>query len=136
MPEEAAHEEANMMRAQVRMEDKKEQLTAEDYEQALEAVLELKRLAEEEPTTVKVLYEAARVARYMGAGFGNLFADIYESLKSSVTGDKKPPMRFDSPFDPLSKTLDDAAEKLRVLKDQAEFQPRRDRINLEKDQAK
>ena len=62
----AAHEEANMVRAQLRMENKVEKLTAEDYKQALEAVQELKRLAKEEPAanlTGPVIEDTPVVAR-------------------------------------------------------------------------
>jgi hypothetical protein len=90
MSEEEAHEEANMVRAKigvspesgkvelrgegpVQREDREP--TAEDYDKALAAVEELKRVAEEEPNALKILNRVSNAVETLVRipGFGVAF---------------------------------------------------------------
>lgn len=66
-----AQEEANMLQVKLRKWASRE-LTAKDYDQALEAVEEMKRLAEAEPASLALLNSLVRIAEK--AGFGLMMA--------------------------------------------------------------
>jgi len=118
-----AQEEANMMRAKLEANPERtgqvmetgEKITAEDYDKALEVVEEMKRMAEEEPASKKVMYEMARLAtksKY-GIRIGLTYLSTLPDAFWATAGLK------DERKEALGK-LDDAASELRKLKAEAE----------------
>ena len=60
-----AHDETNMVRAKLHLSPEESYLkpkTGEEYDEALAVVEAIKRMAEAEPLSEKVLYEIARLA--------------------------------------------------------------------------
>ena len=63
MSEEEAHEEANMLRGFLKKNGyEDEDIDAEILDETLQIVEDIKRLAEEEPATTKVLFKLGRIA--------------------------------------------------------------------------
>jgi hypothetical protein len=110
--EDEAHAEANMLRVKLK-EIVHREPTSEDYDKALQAVEEMKRLAEEEPAFAKVLHEAARIGnRY--------FQDAAEGLLWALTLGKRPDERDLLNREEFLNMFEDAASQLEVLKKDAE----------------
>ena len=63
LKKEEAQEKANMMKAVAEKASSKseEKLSKEDYDRALEVVEEIKKMAEKEPTTEKILFKLSRL---------------------------------------------------------------------------
>src|SRR6185369_14019155 len=94
---------------------------AEDYDDALRAVEELRQAAEREPALLRGLYAFARVSHYLAGSAGDFAAEVCESLKGLVTDERGPlasdPRRTSMKNFPA--VLDDAAVKFRILKGRA-----------------
>jgi hypothetical protein len=119
-PSESEERRLNLEKAQgiagltlehLRAEGKKEGWTGEDYEQALRAVEELKGLAEEEPGTKKALFALSRLPSRMA----EMVLDGLASAGSFNAGAERP-----EHINLVPEFLNDAANKLKALKDQAE----------------
>ena len=94
MNENEAHDEANMLRAKVGVSSETGKIpeavspfyegdyaegkepTAEDYDNALAALEELKKIAEEEPSTVKILHKLRDLPMKVGSGLDLAFRAI------------------------------------------------------------
>ena len=127
-----AHEEANMMKVLARanhdqhenilasekpadwnMETKN--LTAEDYDKALEVVEEMKKMVEEEPLTEKVIFKLARLSAKSVYGFQKLLTHLSTLPDSFIaTGGI---IREENE---TLKKLNDASSELQKLKAEAE----------------
>jgi hypothetical protein len=134
MSEEEAHEEANMLRARLGVSpesgkvegpDQREdrQPTAEDYDKALAAVEELKRVAEEEPNALKILNRMtnAMEALIRIPGFGVAFlARLSHALAGSEPGGPKERWKRSAALTDALAEFDDAESQLRRLKAKGE----------------
>ena len=134
MSEEEAHEEANALRAKIGVSpesgkveglDQREdrEVTAEDYDKALAAVEELKRLTEEEPNAVKILNRVSNAAEMLLRipGFGVMFlARVSHALIGPEPGGPGERWRRNEVLTSLMTEFDDAESQLRRLKTKGE----------------
>ncbi|MCX6763903.1 MAG: hypothetical protein NTZ97_04220, partial [Candidatus Moranbacteria bacterium] len=115
---EEAHDLANMMKVELgaipAYEKYLKPTTAEEYDKALEVVEEIKRMAEEEPLTQKVLYEIARLAVKSSYGVAEVLAALPESNPNLKYGETML-WKIDNNKTELLKKLEDATMKLRKL---------------------
>jgi hypothetical protein len=138
MSEEEAHEEANMVRAKigvspesgkvelrgegpVQREDREP--TAEDYDKALAAVEELKRVAEEEPNALKILNRVSNAVETLVRipGFGVAFLmRLSHALAGVEPGGPKERWKRSAVLTEALAEFDDAESQLRRLKAKGE----------------
>jgi hypothetical protein len=112
--EDVAQEEANMMKAKLEGDELGRKLTAEDYDKALEVVEEIKRMAEEEPTTEKILFKFARLTAKSAYGVQKILTYLSTLPDSFIaTGGIKREEKE------TLKKFEDAASELRKLRDEA-----------------
>jgi len=84
-----------------------EETTTGDYNRAFEAIQQLKKLAEEEPATKKILYKVGRIIHDVGKVPGAMLSALLHNVESGGEG------RIDA-------FLTDAEEALRILKERGE----------------
>lgn len=134
MGEEEAHEEANVLRAKIGVSpesgkvegpDQREdrQPTMEDYDEALAAVEELKRLTEAEPETVKILNRVSNAAETLIKipGFGVAFLmRLSHALAGPEPGGPRERWKRSAALTDAMAEFDDAASQLRRLKAKGE----------------
>jgi len=117
-----AHEEANMMRVKLGVDpefgwkENGRMPTAEDYDRALKVVEKMKRMAEKEPLTKKVLIELARLATKSAFGLYKGFAFIASGPWAGDIAAREAGREEEG----VLNKLDDAASDLRKLKAEAE----------------
>jgi len=130
MSEEEAHEEANVLRAKIGVSpeggkvegpDQREdrEATAEDYDKAMTAVEELKRMAEEEPNALKILNRVTNAAETLVRipGFGVAFLmRLSHALAGPEPGGPKERWKRSAALTEALAEFDDAASQLRRLK--------------------
>ena len=100
------------------------EVTSEDYDKAFEAVEEIKRLAEEEPTTAKVLYQIGtivhNIGRIPGGIVNGLLFQLIQGTKTewerSIDRARGKGMPLDEIDDWFKEALTDAGKNLRILK--------------------
>jgi hypothetical protein len=107
-----AHDEANLLRAKLR-EIVNRDPTPEDYDNALRAVNELKRLAENEPEFERIFLRMIQVAnKYLHIGIDRLMSLLAPEIEED-------PANI-STKDWHTHMFDDASSRLKNLKDEAE----------------
>jgi hypothetical protein len=128
--EEEAHDEANMLRTKIGVSPKSGKVeepdmrqdrepTAEDYDRALAAVDELKRIAEEEPNGLKLLEKANSAVDSLLKipTFGVLFLTrVSHSLIGPEPGGPKERWKRNAGITDLIAEFDDAKGQLQTLK--------------------
>ena len=134
MGEEEAHEEANMMRSKLRVSPESGKIegfdprqdrepTAKDYEEALTAVENLKRMAEEDPDSLatwkKVNDVIDRLIFLPGWGVGYLARLSHALIGPEPGGPKERWKRNAEMTEPMAE-VDGIERELRMLKDKAE----------------
>lgn len=131
---EEAHTEANMLRAKIGVSpesgrvqgpDQREdrEPTPEDYDKALEAVEDLKRLAAEEPNALKILNRVSNAAELLLRipGFGVAFLmRVSHALAGPESGGPKERWKRSAVLTDAMTEFDDAASQLRRLKAKGE----------------
>jgi hypothetical protein len=127
-----AKDEANMMESKLGVmpdfygymrESKRGKPTAEDYDKALEVVEEIKKMAEEEPLTKKILTEIARLAVKSSLGVAEVFAAM-----AGISGVSGPAEIIYQKKIKVLESLEDASTKLKGLKAEAEEFSKRDNL--------
>ncbi len=110
-----------------------EEVSPEDFEAALTAVRELRKMVESEPTTLKVMYQLGRIAHtvaYLGFAGGTMVASLIEAIhfeiRGHITGKKELDLlslknikKVDAIFDVAEKKLTDAHKHWKDLKKSA-----------------
>ena len=141
LSEEAAHEEANMVRAKLGVSPETGKIegldmredhepTAEDYDKALAAVEELKRIAEEEPASLKVMAKVSNAMEMLVRipGLGVMFLTrVSHALIGPEPGGPKERWKRNEVLTDLVKEFDDAESQLRRLKAKGERFGKRER---------
>jgi hypothetical protein len=136
LDEDAAHEEANMLRAQMYVSpetgkiaqslDSREdrEPTAEDYDKALEAIEELKRIAQEQPESLYLMQRLNESIRTL-TGLGGLGMGYLLRASSALHGLNKPggvkaAWERASVITDMGQWFDDTEQELRDLKARGE----------------
>jgi hypothetical protein len=136
LDEEAAHEEANMLRAQMYVSpetgkiaqslDSREdrEATAEDYDKALEAVEELKRIVQEQPESMDLLAKVMKpldtIVRIPGLGVAYLMRASAALHGLNKPGGSKAAWERASVMTDIGQWLEDSEQELRDLKARGE----------------
>lgn len=129
LSEDEARKEASMLRAKmdvnpawgtIRKEDPRYrgefdevEPTAEDYDKAFEAIEELKKAAEEEPVTMKVLYKLGRIAHKSALAVPIMLMAFGDLLPPSSGGNSS--LREANEEFLSTKVFEDAAARLRKM---------------------
>ena len=116
--ESEAHDEANMLRVKLK-EMVHHEPTAEDYAKALQAVEEMRQLAEEEPAFEKIVYRVSRIGHefFQNAADGALLYLTFGIRPNEKDATARQEM--------LDNSFVDAARRLEQLKAKAEAEARK-----------
>lgn len=122
LSEEETHEEANMMKG--KMYEELRETAPEEYDKVLQAIEDLKNLAEKEPNSSKVLYAFGRtlhnIGRIPGAAawfMANIFDTAYKVATDKMgTGDYPFSGGLEDLDDWLKDRLTNASKKLAEMK--------------------
>lgn len=140
MNENTAHDAANMIKAQVNLGRNPNSIqpkwlesminneevsnrhiehsaTSEEYDVALEKIENLKKLAEEEPATAKVLYSVGRIFRITSDIF---LGDLLKGIEQSIKGEESKEGTVINFNKKLIEKLDDASAQLQRAKEAGE----------------
>ena len=119
LSEAEAHDEANMIRGNVKLEGNiwgehgAREATAEDYETAARAIDELKEMVENEPAAEKVLYALARIGQTSGKVLSLIMISIGDVLSGNTMAMKSGTATMSNRFEETKTKFWDAARKLR-----------------------